>query len=73
MDPLYAAATAVSLPGVNTMATTRFFCTDTVCPAVIGSIVTYFDASHMTATYARSIAPYVDAEILAALAGGNPR
>ena len=67
MDPLYAAATPLALPAVSPMAVERFFCTYSVCPAVIGSIVTYFDASHMTATYARSLAPFVEADILAAL------
>jgi peptidoglycan/LPS O-acetylase OafA/YrhL len=68
-DPQYAAATDLRLPGIATLGTRRFFCTATVCPAVIGTLVTYFDASHMTATYARSIAPFVEADILAALAG----
>ena len=71
MDPLYAAATDRGLPGISTMDVTRYFCTATECPAVIGSVVTYFDASHMTATYGRSLAPYVDAEIVAALSRGG--
>jgi peptidoglycan/LPS O-acetylase OafA/YrhL len=73
MDPLYAAATDLGLPGISTMDVTPFFCTATVCPAVIGSVVTYFDNSHMTATYARSLAPYVNAEIVAALTRGSSR
>jgi hypothetical protein len=71
VDPLWAAASRQALPGISTVATTRFFCTDTVCPGVIGGLVTYFDASHMTATYARTVAPFIDAEVLAAL--GSPR
>jgi hypothetical protein len=47
-------------------------CAGDVCPAVIGSVVAYFDGSHMTATYARSIAPFVEAEILAALERRSP-
>ena len=73
MDPLYAAATDLGLPGMSTLDPTHFFCTATECPAVIGSVVTYFDASHMTATYARSLAPYVDTEIVAALSRGSSR
>ena len=49
----------------------RFFCTSTDCPAVIGGVIAYFDASHMTPTYARSIAPFVDAEIVVALDGST--
>jgi len=71
MDPLYAAATGVALPGISSMEVMRYFCTARECPAVIGSVVTYFDASHMTATYARSLAPFVDAEISAALSRGS--
>ena len=67
-DPLYDVAVELGLPGVTTIDTTRFLCTPTTCPAVIGSVVVYFDGSHMTATYARSIAPHIDEEILAALA-----
>lgn len=72
IDPLFAAATALGLPGISAIDTTPFFCTDTVCPAVIGTVVTYFDASHMTATYARTVAPFIEPDILAALhrAGG---
>ena len=62
----------LELPGITTVDTTRFLCTATKCPAVIGSVVVYFDASHMTATYARSIAPFIEAEILAALEKGDP-
>ncbi|MGH2407420.1 MAG: acyltransferase family protein [Candidatus Limnocylindrales bacterium] len=72
IDPLYVAATAAALPGISTLATRPYFCTATACPAVIGSVVTYWDASHMTATYARSIAPFVDAEIVAALSRPSP-
>jgi peptidoglycan/LPS O-acetylase OafA/YrhL len=67
-DPLYAAATALNLPGISTVDTAPFVCTATTCPAVIGGIVVYYDASHLTATYARSIAPFIEPDILAALA-----
>jgi peptidoglycan/LPS O-acetylase OafA/YrhL len=66
-DPFYAAATSLTLPGISTLEVYPFFCTTTECPAVIGSVVTYSDASHMTATYARSVAPFVDPAIEAAL------
>jgi hypothetical protein len=46
----------------------KYFCTSTVCPAVIGSVVAYFDASHMTATYSRTLAPFVDTQVSTALA-----
>jgi peptidoglycan/LPS O-acetylase OafA/YrhL len=67
MDPLFSAATSLGLSGISTLDSTPYFCTATVCPAVIGSVVTYFDASHMTATYSRSLAPFVDPQIETAL------
>jgi peptidoglycan/LPS O-acetylase OafA/YrhL len=71
-DPLYDVARELGLPGVTTLDTTPFFCTETTCPAVIGSVVVYFDASHMTATYSRTIARFLDAAILAALSQASP-
>jgi peptidoglycan/LPS O-acetylase OafA/YrhL len=69
MDPLFSAALATPMPGITPIDARRFLCTDTICPAVIGTLIAYFDASHMTATYARSIAPYIEAELLALLPG----
>ena len=43
-------------------------CTEAVCQVVIGTVIAYFDGLHMTETYARSIAPFIEAELLAALA-----
>jgi peptidoglycan/LPS O-acetylase OafA/YrhL len=71
MDPFYTAATDLGLPRISTLDTGRFLCTATVCPAVIGTVVTYFDASHMTATYARTVAPFIEADLLAALTRGS--
>jgi hypothetical protein len=68
-DPLYLAAGDLGPAAVATLATRRFFCTATVCPAVIGGTVVYFDGSHMTATYARTLAEHIAAPIRAAIAG----
>lgn len=38
-------------------------CTDTTCPAVAGNVVVYSDHSHVTATYMRTLAPALDAEL----------
>ena len=71
-DPLYDVAVELGLPGVATIDTTPFLCTETTCPAVIGSVVVYFDASHMTATYSRTTARFIEADILAALSPASP-
>ena len=36
--------------------TLRWFCVRDLCPAVVGTIVTYRDSTHITATYARQLA-----------------
>jgi len=50
---------------------TRYFCDDTVCPAVIGNAVVYSDRNHITATYSRSLAGVL-AELLES-AGSSSR
>ena len=72
IDPLYDVANRLALPDVSTLPVDRFVCTADFCPAVIGSIVVYFDGSHMTTTFARSIAPFIEDDVLAALARRAP-
>lgn len=40
-----------------------WLCTPTVCPPVIGNSVAYFDQSHVSYTYARSLAPELSAAL----------
>jgi peptidoglycan/LPS O-acetylase OafA/YrhL len=42
---------------------TDHICDDDVCHAVTGGVITYFDASHLSATYAQTLAPYLDRPI----------
>lgn len=67
MDPLVDAANRNSHPNVAVIDPTRYFCQDGVCPAVIGGVVVYFDASHITATYAETLVPYLESDLDAAL------
>jgi hypothetical protein len=39
---------------------TDWFCTKTTCPSVIGGAMVYFDGSHITATYARTLVPVLE-------------
>jgi hypothetical protein len=64
MDPLTDAASA-SGSGVDVIKMNQYLCTQTTCPPVIGSVVVYFDASHLTATYARTLTGYLDEKIAA--------
>ncbi|ANS80166.1 acyltransferase 3 [Serinicoccus hydrothermalis] len=38
-------------------------CTDETCPAVAGDVVVYSDDGHLTATYVRTLAPRLDAQL----------
>jgi peptidoglycan/LPS O-acetylase OafA/YrhL len=53
------AAAADGVAGVHVIDMTRYFCTERTCPAVIGGVTVYFDGSHMTSTYSRTLAPYL--------------
>lgn len=49
---------------------TPFYCSDDRCLAVIGGVIVYRDGTHLTATYASSLAPYLGREISSALNAG---
>ena len=38
---------------------TDHFCSTTTCDGVNGGVLTYFDGSHLTASYARTLAPFL--------------
>nr|WP_254450849.1 acyltransferase family protein [Aeromicrobium stalagmiti] len=46
---------------------TDYYCTDTRCPSVIGGVSVYRDQTHLTSTYVRTLAPFLDARVEAAL------
>ena len=56
-DPYRAAVQRV--PSAHYVDMTSFYCRGNVCPAVIGGVNVYRDNSHVTTTYARSLAPYL--------------
>ena len=63
VDPLPEAASRVEGAGVVDL--TEYFCTEDFCPAVIGNAVVYRDASgHLSATYARSLTPFLEEDLL---------
>lgn len=63
MDPLSDAANRMKSPTVNIVDLDKYFCIERRCLPVIGSVITYFDGSHVTATYARTLAPYLAHEL----------
>lgn len=42
---------------------TKYLCTDTVCPAVVGSALVYRDDNHVSRTYAQTLIPIVKKEM----------
>ncbi len=47
---------------------TDSYCTATTCPAVVGGVVVHRDPTHVTGTFARTLAPYLGADLERALA-----
>lgn len=66
-DPLTAVADRLELPGVTTVDLTDVICDPVRCNGVTGGVVTYFDASHLTATYATTLTPYLQPAVEKAL------
>jgi hypothetical protein len=44
-----------------------YLCDKTTCFAAIGGVIAYFDGHHLSATYARTLAPYLDRVLTSAL------
>ncbi|MGH8960841.1 MAG: acyltransferase family protein [Jatrophihabitantaceae bacterium] len=58
-EPLTTAIEAVHDPNIVEADLTRYICPAPVCAAAIGRVPVYFDGSHLTATYAMTLAPYL--------------
>jgi peptidoglycan/LPS O-acetylase OafA/YrhL len=56
-------AAAVTQAGATILDPTPWFCTKSICPAVINNMVVYEDASHTTATYVKWLAPVFSAAL----------
>jgi peptidoglycan/LPS O-acetylase OafA/YrhL len=59
-DPLADAVRALKSKKASVANLTDWFCTKSTCPAVIGGAMVYFDGSHITATYARTLVPVLE-------------
>jgi hypothetical protein len=58
-EPAEASVRQVDDPDIRFADLTDHICDGEVCHAVTGGVITYFDGSHLTATYARTLAPYL--------------
>ena len=61
-DDLMVAA-AEGQPGVTVVDMNDLFCRDGSCTPVVGGVVGYRDSHHITATYATTLAPYLEERI----------
>lgn len=57
-DPMIAALEGLSTPRLIDM--NDALCTETQCPIVVGNVVVWRDTHHLTATYSRMLAPYLE-------------
>ncbi len=70
-DPDRLAQAAERIPGARVVTTRRFYCRNGFCPATIGNVIAYRDtAAHVTASYARTMSPYIVEAIEHALPAG---
>lgn len=60
-DNSAAAAAELSL---RVLDMTGYFCTDTICPMVVGGVRVYRDSNHMSGTYNLLLTPYLSEELL---------
>jgi len=60
---------AKALPGVATVDMTEYFCANGKCPQIVGNVFVYIDNSHISQTYARTLAPYLWQKLKAAGVG----
>jgi peptidoglycan/LPS O-acetylase OafA/YrhL len=56
-DRRRAVAATLAAAGVTVVDPLPWFCTAERCPVIVGNVLVYRDASHITATYARLVAP----------------
>jgi peptidoglycan/LPS O-acetylase OafA/YrhL len=52
---------------IDFIPTSDWTCTDTLCPVIVGNVLMYRDDSHLTATAAEFLAPYVELALLHAM------
>jgi peptidoglycan/LPS O-acetylase OafA/YrhL len=67
VEPLVDAASAINSPRVRLLDLNDRICAPDLCSAVVGGVIVYFDGSHLTATYARTLKPFLDSAAIRAL------
>ena len=62
-DQLAGAAAALADPRISVIDLTDAFCDAETCHQLIGGVTVYFDASHISATFSKSLGPLLDRRI----------
>ena len=63
MDPLAEAVKHLDYDDQHLVQTKQWFCQDGICPPVIGRLVTTFDGSHISRSYAKTLVPVIRREL----------
>ncbi len=58
-------ANALGQAGVHVIDPVSWFCTDRICPAVVGNIMVYKDDSHISTAYSTALAPVLGEQLTA--------
>jgi hypothetical protein len=56
-------------PNVTFLDLADHVCDDTRCPAEIGNVLVYLDDNHLTASYATTMAPVIEDQVVSAVGG----
>ncbi|XBH21987.1 acyltransferase family protein [Jonesiaceae bacterium BS-20] len=62
-DPLAEASMNVASNRIATLDLTDRICRDDICYSVVGGVIVYFDAGHLSATFARSLADPIGSKL----------
>jgi hypothetical protein len=71
-DPLAAAANRFDSSAVTVVGFAEGSCDEARCYGVVGGVITLFDKTHMTASFAKTLAPYLEVPIASALRQREP-
>jgi hypothetical protein len=66
-DPVMDAVRVLGDHAIDAVDLNDHICRPTLCEAVVGGVVVYFDETHLTATYSATLAPYLEPALLHAL------
>jgi peptidoglycan/LPS O-acetylase OafA/YrhL len=67
-DPPTVQATRLMAGTVSLIDMNKFVCEPTECPSVIGNVLVYFDAHHLTSNYSNTMAPYLAPQLFSSSA-----